>query len=201
MAETGDLINEFKQAKPPEKVVIVVGIFAVAGVAWYLYKKGQAQSAVTSSNTGAPTSQTAGYPAVGANGTPVLPSGVNPVYDPNGNLVAFQNPPPPGSTPPPATFSWPAALSGMKIWQGTTTHQYFFGPNGPQPGRANQTLLSSLFPQGTVFGGGTGGHLTYTLPGSTTPVSTPIILANPVPRTSMITSNTIVANTAGGGTH
>ena len=203
MAEAGDLIQEFKSAKPPEKVVIVVGILAVGGVALYLYKKGQAQSNAAT-NTGAPTSQTAGYPMAG--GLPVLPSGVNPVFDPNGNPIGWQNPPPPGTlppqaNPPPAAFTWPAALSGMKIWQGTTTHQYWFGPNGPQPGRANQTLLSSLFPQGTIFGGGTGGHLTYTLPGTTTPVVTPIILANPVPKTTMMTSNTVVAKTAAGGSH
>ena len=200
MGEGVDLIKEFKDAKPPEKVVIVVGVLAVVGVAYYLYQKGQGQAA---SSTGAPTSQTAGYPMAGDK--PVLPSGVNPLYDPNGNLVGWQNPPPgggpPNLPPQPSTFTWPSILNGMKIWQGTQTHEYWFGPNGPQPHRANQTLLSSLFPQGTTFGGSTGGFLTYTLPGSTTPVTTNITLANPIPRPTHITSNTTVAKTAANINH
>jgi len=94
MAETGDLISEFKQAKPPEKIIIVTAVIAVIGVALYLFNKSKSGSSATPADytSGAPTAQTAGYPSVGANQTPVLPSGVNPLYDPNGNLVAFQNP-------------------------------------------------------------------------------------------------------------
>src|SRR5256885_2027942 len=95
MAETGDLISEFKQAKPAEKVVIVVGVFAVAGVTLYLWKKGQAQAQSTPAQ-GSTSGQVAGYPTAG--GLPVLPAGVNPVFDPNGNPIAFQNPPAGGTT-------------------------------------------------------------------------------------------------------
>lgn len=198
MAEAGDLINEFKSAKPPERVVIVLGIIAVIAVAFYLYKRGQSASAASSSTQGATTGQQAGYPT--ANGVPVLPNGVNPLYDPNGNLVGYQNPP---ATGPGGTnqSSLPAILQGMEIWKGTTTGNYFFGPNGPQPGRANQTALSTLFPPGTVFSGGTGSPLSYTLPGTNTPINTGVILSNPTPQAPMISSNTQLSKTAGGITH
>ncbi len=188
MAETGDLINEFKQAKPAEKVVIVVGVLAVGGVAFYLYRKGQAQAAV-SSNTGAPVAQTAGYPMAG--NTPVLPSGVNPLYDPNGNLIGFQNPPPPGSTPPPAPFTPPTVPAGQKIWAGLLnangTRRYWIGTSQTQ-----QSLLNDLFPAGTTFRS-SGGTLYYTLPGGTETAFGTKLSAVP-PKT--ISSNTQVAKTA-----
>jgi LysM repeat protein len=45
----------------------------------------------------------------------------------------------------------PSILANMKIWQGTSTGQFFYGPNGPQPGKKNQFSLASLFPTGTTF--------------------------------------------------
>ena len=85
-------------------------------------------------------------------------------------LDKLNNPtsPPPGSTPPPPSqIGWPTtALAGMKIWQGTQSHNIFFGPKGPQPGRTNQTALSSLFPAGTTFRV-SGNQLFYTEPGGT----------------------------------
>src|SRR5258708_6902997 len=99
MGEGVDLIKEFKDAKPPEKAVILVGAVAVLGIGFYLYKKGHGQSAPASSATGAPSGQTSGWPMAGNN--PVVPSGTNPLYDPNGNLIGWQNPPSPGTTPPP----------------------------------------------------------------------------------------------------
>lgn len=196
MGESVDLIKEFKDAKPPEKVVIVVGVLAVIGVAFYLYQKGMSSSQAASS-TGAPTSQTAGYPMAG--NLPVVPWGTNPLYDPNGNQTGWQTGPPPGTQPPqpsPGPFTWPSALANMKIWQGTSSHNYFFGPNGPQQDKVGQTLLSTLFPQGTTFSGSTGGFLSYTLPGSTTPVVTQVKLVNPLPPPEMMVANTSVAKTA-----
>lgn len=99
MAETADLIKEFKNAKPPEKAVIILGIVAVGGVAFYLWRKGNAAS-TTATTAQSQTGQAAGFPTT-ASGTPVLPAGVNPVFDQNGNLIAFQNQPPPAPPPPP----------------------------------------------------------------------------------------------------
>ncbi len=125
MAETGDLIREFKDAKPPEKTVIIVGIIAVIGIAWYLYAKNKAGSAspYQSGTPASPGSQQAGYPSVGSAGTPVLPSGVNPLYDPNGNLVAFQNP---GSNagPPLSSGTQPPTMTDTTQTYGIPTNWY-----------------------------------------------------------------------------
>lgn len=74
----------------------------------------------------------------------------------------------PAQTNPPATQPWQTILAGMKVWRGTSSLNYFYGPNGPQPGRADQTLLSTAFPPGTTFsssGNGAGSTWYYTLPG------------------------------------
>ena len=200
MAETGDLINEFKQAKPPEKIVIVVGVFAVAGVAWYLYKKGQAQAAVSSSNTGAPTSQTAGYPTVGPNGTPVLPYGVTPQYDPNGNLISFQNPPPPGTTPPPdgppttgpvTPQNWYANLIG-KLGYNTKINPGGYDVNGQRFWTGKNQFFYA--PIGTTIAYGSQGRV-WLNPGGDT--SQHVLLTGP----GLMQSNTTVAKTAAGSTH
>lgn len=100
MAEAVDLIKEFKSAKPPEKAVIILGVAAVGGVAFYLWRKGSAAATTATTAQGQTGGQAAGFPTT-VNGTPVLPAGVNPVFDQNGNLIAFQNQPPPAPPPPP----------------------------------------------------------------------------------------------------
>ncbi len=152
MAESGDLIKEFKEAKPPEKAVIIGGILAIVGIAWYLHAKSQSNQ--NTSNTGAaPTSQTAGYPMAG--NSPVVPSGTNPLFDPSGNLIGWQNPPP-GGTPmpppgPPTPTGQPANwftnllgtvgygthinvggidANGQRFWTGPNS--FFYAPPGSQ---------------------------------------------------------------------
>jgi hypothetical protein len=99
MAETGDLIQEFKNAKPPEKAVIIGGVVAIVGIAWYLHSKSQAsQGATGQGDQSATQSQVSGWPTVGPNQTPVLPQGYNPIFDPSGNLVGYGP-----STPTPST--------------------------------------------------------------------------------------------------
>lgn len=199
MAETGDLINEFKQAKPPEKVVIVVGVLAVAGVAWYLYKKGQAQAASTPA-TGAPSGQVAGYPTVGPNGTPVLPSGVNPLYDPNGNLIGFQNPPPPGTTPPPGGPPTTGPVPPQNWWSnlvGKLGYNTKISPGGYDVnGQRFWTGKNQFFyaPIGTTIAYGSQGRV-WINPGGDT--SQHALLTGP----GLIQSKTAVATTAAGSTH
>lgn len=174
MGESGDLIKEFKEAKPPEKAVIVIGVLAVAGVAYYLWQKGQSQAASSPVQTA--SGQVAGYPTVGANGTPVLPSGVNPLYDPNGNLVAFQNP---GATTPPVTtppaggtggtstpVNWYTNIlgklgynakitpggydaNGQRFWVGSGNSNMFYAPIGSTIQRKSGGLIYITPPGGT----------------------------------------------------
>src|SRR5258708_35539725 len=99
MGEGVDLIKEFKDAKPPEKAVILVGAVAVLGIGFYLYKKGHGQSAPASSATGAPSGQTSGWPMAG--GKPRGANGTDPTARPEREPFGWRRSPPPRSTPPP----------------------------------------------------------------------------------------------------
>lgn len=131
MADTADLIGEFKQAKPPEKALIIVVILAVIGITVYLYKKGGGGGTPATWTQGAPTTQQSGYPTVGSAGTPVLPSGVNPIFDPNGNLIAFQNP---GGN-----------VNGPLMNKGDTGAQGPPGAKGPPGGMRDVTTFTNWF--------------------------------------------------------
>lgn len=126
MAETADLIKEFKNAKPPEKAVIILGVVAVGGVAFYLWRKGNTAAATTTAAQGQTGGQQAGFPTT-ASGIPVLPSGVNPVFDPNGNLIAFEPQPPPAPPPPPVQTG-PNQLTTQQLLKGES-----FRPVPPLP--------------------------------------------------------------------
>ena len=93
-----DTVGEFKQAKTPEKVLIIGGSIAVLGIALYLHSKSQNQGAT---GTGGPAAPTSGWGTVGPNQTPILPAGYQPTYDPNGNLVGYSPIPTPTPTPTP----------------------------------------------------------------------------------------------------
>ena len=152
MAETGDLIKEFKSAKPPEKVVIVLGIAAVGGIAIYLYRKSFAGGAATpATSTAAQGGQQAGFPST-STGIPVLPGGVNPVFDPNGNLIAFQpSPPPPAPPPTPPPPPNPNQLTTQQLLRGES-----FRPvpplRIPSPSGQNgqQITIKPMIPSNTV---------------------------------------------------
>lgn len=205
MAEAGDVIKEFKEAKPPEKAVIVLGIIAVIGVAWYLYQKGKQQSTTpnTATSTGAAGGQVSGYPTVGAGGTPVLPSGVNPLYDPNGNLVAFQNQPTPttggdsGQTQPTTTpLNWFQQAFGLKPEISQQNGQFLLVERNA--GKITNTVnLKTLFPTGTTFSGAGGGLAYANVPGA----SSPLLLTQGGYGRPMTASNTQVAKTAGSSNH
>lgn len=170
-----NLIEEFQHAKPPEKAVIIGGVVAVVSIGVYLFmrSKSSASGAATPTDTSTSTGQTAGYPTVGASGTPVLPSGVNPLYDPNGNLIGFQNPPAPGATPTPtpATAPTPANwfsnilgkigynatirpggfdVNGQRFWIGKTGNSnLFYAPIGSQIVKGAEGRIWLKLPDGT----------------------------------------------------
>lgn len=106
-----DTIDEFKRAKPPEKVVIIGGSVAVLGIALYLHNRSQAQqpaTGATPATASAPQgSQQSGWATVPQGSTPILPNGYQPIYDPNGNLVGYGPTPPGGGSPSPAPSPQP----------------------------------------------------------------------------------------------
>ncbi len=121
------VIEEFKHAKPPEKIFIVGATVAVGGIAAYLYfhNKGGATVNVNAppqdnaSGSGSSGGQSAGFPLVPSGSVPVLPSGIQPIMDANGNVIAYgptstppATPPASSGSPPPSTPDVPALSSG-----------------------------------------------------------------------------------------
>lgn len=213
MAETGDLIREFKDAKPSEKAVIIVAVVAILGVSIYLWKKGNA-AATNVPSTGTSTGQQAGYPTVGSAGTPVLPAGVNPLYDPNGNLVAFQNPGgnvngplrgPAGPTGPPGQTGKPmmgGTAAGLPNWFQNVIGKLAYGTQ-ISPGGVDYSLNAQRFwtskntffyaPIGSSIAQGGQGRVWLQLPNG----QQHQLLTGQ----GMTPSKTVVASTAKGGTH
>lgn len=146
MAMLEDSIEEFKKLPTVGKVGIGAAILLVVGVA--LYERNKAASVSTSplsgmSSSSMDTTGTAGTQSPfssimsGSNSVPLLPSGTNPVYDGQGNLVAFQPAPtpatptpvaPPPITPPshnptqpppqPTINTNPLVPNSLKVWLG-----------------------------------------------------------------------------------
>ena len=92
MAEFGDVVNEFKQAKPAEKTMIVLGIGAVIIIALYLHNKSTSAGGTPVGGTAAPSNaggiQT--VPTASGGSVPILPPGLTPIFDSMGNLLGYQ---------------------------------------------------------------------------------------------------------------
>jgi hypothetical protein len=188
MGAIADVTSEFKGAKKPEKVMIVIGVLAVAGVAYYVYRYKQAtatQQGVPTS-TGVASSLPTGYPVTGQNQTPTIPFGVNPIFDPSGNLIAFQNPGPGGGSPPVTTPSQPANwftnflgnvgygtkitaggvdTNGQRFWLGNGNSSFFYAPVGSKLNYGAQGRIWLTPPGGT--------QQLLTGPGQTVPTLSP----------------------------
>jgi hypothetical protein len=108
----GDSVEEFKKLPTWGKIAAVGVLVVVAYLAWRAHAASSSAQTAAGSTAGSAGAATAGtqspFPMIGS--LPLLPSNVNPVYDPNGNPIAYQqNPtPPPGSptTPPPTAPKW-----------------------------------------------------------------------------------------------
>ena len=111
MATLGDFLGEWHKASKGEKALIVGGGITVIGVAWYLHNQAAnnaqtspAQAATNASGltSGSTPGNNGGIPQIqsGSNQYPLLPYGTNPIYDPSGNLIGFQNSPPATPTNP-----------------------------------------------------------------------------------------------------
>jgi len=134
----GDLTNEWKHAKPPEKAFIVIAVLAVGGIGYYVYTQNKNAGTSTTNAPGQNTGtsggggQTSGFPTIPQGQTPVLPPGISPIYDANGNVIAYGpsgTPSAPGATgtqAPPTTT--PPTDTG-NLSSGIVT-QYINPPSG-----------------------------------------------------------------------
>jgi hypothetical protein len=175
----GDTIEEWKKLP-------TWGKFAVGGVAVvviFLAIRARQQGATTTTNATGPVSgsslpptsntssqgSSSAFPGVqsGSSSVPFLPSGINPVYDNSGGLVAFQQQPPTSASPPPSPASPPAqnplAYTGLvgpnaSINFQNRTYKNSSGQNVPLPLNANDQLVQGS--QGRVwYTNGGGQHL------------------------------------------
>jgi hypothetical protein len=139
----GDSIEEFKKLPTWGKVLAVAALALVAFLA-IRAKMQSAQQAASSTASSPDTSGTVAgsqSPFPNINGLPLLPSGVNPIYDANGNPIAYQQAP--TATPPPVT---------------PTT--------APLPQQPNNTVINTKKPL-AAFAGNNGNSMNSTA--STTP--------------------------------
>lgn len=70
MAALADVVDEFKQASPGGKALMLVAIIAVAGVAFYAYKLHAANASNGASGTLVPIDGGSGFSGVGPGGSP-----------------------------------------------------------------------------------------------------------------------------------
>lgn len=86
--------DEFKEAGTSTKWLIVIGGIAVVAIILYVHGGLPAiGGSSTSSGTSGDGSSSGGWQTVPAPNTgvvPILPSNVNPLYDPSGNLVGYK---------------------------------------------------------------------------------------------------------------
>lgn len=177
----GDATEEFKKLPPWGKGLVIVGV-GVAGYLGYRAYQNRGASTGAAGAAGAAGGTPGGgaqspFPMIG--NVPLLPSGVNPIYDPSGGLIGFQNQPPPTpptpnpqpppTTPPPTSPGPAGPLIPFGQYQGPsysnlkpgtyynyqgTNYLLSTGPSGRLYGTANgkQTLLyapKSAYPQGS----------------------------------------------------
>ena len=155
MGVLGDTLDEFKHASKTEKVFIVGGV--AAAIAIMLYVRNQASGSQGSPGVGGSGSAASlqgssaqggiqTVPGPNSSQVPILPPGLNPIYDGLGNLIGYQpitqGQLPPAQTPPlpstpfnprspalPYGTTVPSKLGDLFSYQGT---QYTIvpGPSG-----------------------------------------------------------------------
>jgi|SRR5579863_1594679 len=174
MAFFQDAVEEFKKLPTGGKIAIGGIVVLVGYLGYRAYEANAASNAASQQASAADTSGTnSGYasvPGPGGSSIPILPSGLTPMFDANGNLIGWQqtgqgtqppvNPPTPTPTPGPGPQPGPKGpfFSNAQISQQGNN---FFLVQGK-----NQINLNTLFPKGTQFFGGGGGRAWYQLPGS-----------------------------------
>lgn len=127
----GDLTNEWKTAKPPEKIIIVLAIVATVGIALYLHGKSQAPNQPGASGlAGIPANFQQGASGGTTGGTTAPVS--NPTQPPTTTPTAPTTPPKkgtPGPAPKPAPKPAPLYPVRPIIKQPTTTTKTYASTN------------------------------------------------------------------------
>jgi len=133
MAELGDLMKEWRDAKPPEKLLIVGISVAAVGIAIYIHSKTSSTASATPTN---PVGGTAGAPGtIATGGTPS-----------NGQPVAPGTPTPPTGTKTPAPVHLPVVDPPIKTPVKTPT-----GTKTPAPvKRITPVMVAHPVAHGTV---------------------------------------------------
>jgi hypothetical protein len=176
MAFFQDAVEEFKKLPTGGKIAIGGIVVLVGYLGYRAYEANAASNAASQQASAADTSGTnSGYasvPGPGGSSIPILPSGLTPLFDANGNLIGWQQTGQ-GTTPP---VTPPTSTGGGSSGSGSGSQNPFFsnaqisqqGSNFFLVQGSNKINLSSLFPKGTQFFGGGGGRAWYQLPGSNT---------------------------------
>jgi len=159
----GDLTNEWKHAKPPEKAFIVLAALAVAGIGIYVYTKNQGAATSTTNAPGASTAGTTGattgngtsggIPTIPQGSTPILPSGYSPIYDASGNVVGYQQGGQAltGTQPSPSTSTTPTANTAPPTPSLTPAQAQQTGQLLPLPSGNQGTVGLPALPPGGSF--------------------------------------------------
>ena len=158
MGVLGDTLDEFKKASPQEKIFIVGGAIAAIAIALYIRNQSQAGTPTTASSGAPSTSLQSGgiqtVPGPNSSQVPILPSGLNPIFDNQGNLLGYQPitqgtiaPGPSGGVNPPTT---PPAFNPR-------APQLPFGTKIPNQMGSNYTYNGTTYtivpgPNGLIYG-------------------------------------------------
>lgn len=194
MGESGDLIKEFKGAKPPEKAVIILGGVAVVGIGAYLYLKSKAGS-----STPATSAQTSYGTSTGGSGgsLPSFAPGTTVLSDANGNPIGTITPPvtapPSNPVPPPGTNISPLWFTNILGNLGYGTNVTAGGVD-PTQGQRFWTSKTNFFyaPVGSSISNGSQGRVWLNIPGQQHQ-----LLTGP----GMTPSSTVVSTVAAGSNH
>lgn len=150
----GDTVEEFKKLPTWGKIAVGIGVLVVVYIAYrgYSSSKNNSQGSLPPTPQSQSQSQSP-FPQIksGDSSVPLLPSGVNPIYNSQGGLTGFQqsapvSPPPPstvGATPNPPPFygilgpglnmeKAKKALPGVNLISGGQNRVWEVSPNGVQ---------------------------------------------------------------------
>lgn len=144
MAALGDVFTEFKNAKPPEKILIIGAGVAVVLVAIYLYKNRQTTTGTTTTSSSPASSGTSNS---GQASIPLFPSGTTVGTDTSGQPTYGILPPTTTSTP---TQSGGNPIIGSSPTQ--TNQPLYYGGN-----YSNLKWGTTYNYNGTTYQLGTGG--------------------------------------------
>lgn len=209
----GDAVEEFKKAPTPAKIGIVVAFVAVAGIGFYEYNKSKGSSSGVSGASSPSTDLQAGnnggaqqfstVPGGNTGTVPVLPAGLQPLFDAAGNLIGFE----PSSTP---TTTTPAPGGGTTKSGGGTKKKKSGSSDKGKSGGSSHKGGSHTTTHDKGGDTSSSGHSVKSKSHNPTPTvqhhsgkeptSKPIRRVNPPARTAPAASHSSGGSSRGGGT-